>query len=706
MTKVYLSALLTFLFFFTATKGQAQCSSSSLNQPANKTVNEGTSTSAQFSGTADVFTWTNNNTSIGLAASGIGDIAPFTATNSTNAPITANVTVTPEYFTTTSVSGTTTGAQTMPSRTIRDGNASTCAAPKGYPGTSIYPGPFYYDSYTLSNPTPSAQCITVQYSKGNPTSKPSVAAYLNSFNPADVSQNYLADGGGVPVGTITFSFTLPAGQSAVLVVNDSLENTSSSYNLSYTNPAVRTQCAAGVKTFSITVNPTGISYPGSPFCQTGVGFVTLGASTPGGGTFSAPAGLHINNTTGVIYPASSTPGTYTVTYTYAGGSTTTSVTIIPLPKVAVGPVASVCQSDVSFKLPFAPANSAVSYSISADPTAPMPGFTPVVNATLPASDTITVAIPAGSAGGTYKFDISVKNAQGCVSPGRVVATLTVATPATTSISYPSPMCQTGEILPTRTGAAGGTYSSTTGLHLNSTTGLITPALSTPGTYTVSYTFTSASGCSFSVNTSVTITTLPRVSLGTVNSVCVGTSGATASLPYTVVSGSPVTYDLSAGSTNPMPNFTPVNNATLDPNTISVHIPAGTAAGTYSFNLYVKSAGGCVSPKYVFNVTVTGPCPVASPAYSRTINPVKNAVTEESTTTIAPNPVHRMLNIHTAMQGKMIVHITNAEGRMLLSNANFTSSYSFDMSGYAPGIYIVEVLNEKTGEIVRKKVVKE
>ena len=42
-------------------------------------------------------TWTNDNTDIGLAASGTGNIPSFTATNSTTGPITANITVTSVY---------------------------------------------------------------------------------------------------------------------------------------------------------------------------------------------------------------------------------------------------------------------------------------------------------------------------------------------------------------------------------------------------------------------------------------------------------------------------------------------------------------------------------------------------------------------------------------------------------------------------------
>jgi subtilisin-like proprotein convertase family protein len=43
------------------------------------------------------YAWTNNTPSIGLAASGTGNIASFTATNTTAAPVTSTVTVTPTY---------------------------------------------------------------------------------------------------------------------------------------------------------------------------------------------------------------------------------------------------------------------------------------------------------------------------------------------------------------------------------------------------------------------------------------------------------------------------------------------------------------------------------------------------------------------------------------------------------------------------------
>ncbi len=72
----------------------------SVNTVADVSVCNGASTTAiNFSGavTGTVYNWTNNNTGIGLAASGTGNIGSFIAVNTTNAPVTATVTVTPSY---------------------------------------------------------------------------------------------------------------------------------------------------------------------------------------------------------------------------------------------------------------------------------------------------------------------------------------------------------------------------------------------------------------------------------------------------------------------------------------------------------------------------------------------------------------------------------------------------------------------------------
>ncbi|MGZ3831922.1 MAG: beta-propeller fold lactonase family protein [Mucilaginibacter sp.] len=71
-----------------------------INTVANQTVINGAATPAiNFSGTASFYTWTTNTPGIGLPASGIDNIAPFTAVNTGATAITATITVTPNYRT-------------------------------------------------------------------------------------------------------------------------------------------------------------------------------------------------------------------------------------------------------------------------------------------------------------------------------------------------------------------------------------------------------------------------------------------------------------------------------------------------------------------------------------------------------------------------------------------------------------------------------
>jgi len=92
-----------------------------------------------------------------------------------------------------------------------------------------------------------------------------------------------------------------------------------------------TQVFLGPITITVTVPTASVTYGSTvAYCPTGPNATPTVA--PLGGTFSAPAGLALNATTGVITPASSTPGTYTVTYavtTPCPATATASVTIAP-----------------------------------------------------------------------------------------------------------------------------------------------------------------------------------------------------------------------------------------------------------------------------------------------------------------------------------------------------------------------------------------
>ena len=105
----------------------------------------------------------------------------------------------------------------------------------------------------------------------------------------------------------------------------------------------------------------------------------------------------------------------------------------------------------------------------------------------------------------------------CTSANSNPATITVNPVPSAAISYSgSPFCSggaTGTV--TQTGTTGGTYSSTSGLVINSLTGAIDVSSSTPGNYTVTYSIAAGACAAYSTTTNVLIT-LPGSWIGTVS----------------------------------------------------------------------------------------------------------------------------------------------------------------------------------------------
>jgi hypothetical protein len=95
----------------------------------------------------------------------------------------------------------------------------------------------------------------------------------------------------------------------------------------------------------------------------------------------------------------------------------------------------------------------------------------------------------------------------CPSVNSSFATITVTQQPSATISYPSSLYCTngGTATVTRTGTSGGVYSSTVGLSINSSSGLINLTASTPGNYTVTYSIAAGGGCgAFSTSANITI----------------------------------------------------------------------------------------------------------------------------------------------------------------------------------------------------------
>jgi hypothetical protein len=114
----------------------------------------------------------------------------------------------------------------------RDGQPSGCEG-KGCPGGG-FAGTKYYKTYTFRNDAGGAACftVTIDADLGGPGDIES-AAYLNSYNPANLCQNYLGDSGVVGLGTtipnVSYSFTVPANSDFVVVVNTTGTTTSSPF---------------------------------------------------------------------------------------------------------------------------------------------------------------------------------------------------------------------------------------------------------------------------------------------------------------------------------------------------------------------------------------------------------------------------------------------------------------------------------------------
>jgi hypothetical protein len=116
------------------------------------------------------------------------------------------------------------GDPTQSNRVTRNSVPSDCNG-KAFPGlTDATAQNRRYDSYTFTNTNATAACINVTFT-GTIAGLESVA-YLNSFNPADVSQNYIGDLGVQYTAntTASYSFSVPAGATFVVVVHEVTAN--------------------------------------------------------------------------------------------------------------------------------------------------------------------------------------------------------------------------------------------------------------------------------------------------------------------------------------------------------------------------------------------------------------------------------------------------------------------------------------------------
>ena len=127
----------------------------------------------------------------------------------------------------------------MSARLVANGVSSVCAPAKSFPGTVA--GSYTYKTTTAYNNGPE-RCVTVNFDQGTCGSNVLLSAYAGSFNPANLSQNYLGDAGSFQ--TLPFSFMAPANAAVVLVAASATSGVPAACQFSLTSTKLNTAPAS------------------------------------------------------------------------------------------------------------------------------------------------------------------------------------------------------------------------------------------------------------------------------------------------------------------------------------------------------------------------------------------------------------------------------------------------------------------------------
>lgn len=313
-----------------------------VNAINSQTLCAGASASAvTFSGTAGAtYSWVNSNTSIGLAASGTGNIAVFTASNATANPITGTITVTPTQ------AGCTGTPQTYtytvnPNPTITGNNPLCVGATLQLTGSGTAAANNAWVSGTPANGTVSNTGLVTGVNAGNTTITYTNANGCTATQAITINANPTVTGNTVICPNTTSQLTgsgVPAGNNA----------------WSSTNAGIATVSNTGLVT-AVSFGTTTITYTASTGCLTTATVNVTNPTTPtfspiaavcAGGAISLP-GASTNNIQGTWTPAANNTQTTTYTFTPSAGQCATNATLTvnvnTLPTINAGQDQTVCQ---------------------------------------------------------------------------------------------------------------------------------------------------------------------------------------------------------------------------------------------------------------------------------------------------------------------------------------------------------------------------
>ena len=537
------------------------------NAVSNQTLCNGDNTAAvTFSGpvTGTIYSWSNNNTSIGLAANGAGNIASFPATNSGSTIVTATITVTPNAnactgtpITFTITVNPTPVANAIPNQTLCNGDPTAPILFTGPVAGTIY-------NWTNTNPTiglaASGSGDITAFSATNASSAPITAT---------ITATPVANGcTGLP---ISFTITINPTPTVNAVSNQNICNTA----------------ATTAVTFTGNVSGTLFSWANS---NTTIG---LGASGTGNiGSFTA------TNST-----PDPTVGTITVTPSAngcTGAPITFTITVQPTATVNTVPNQAVCNGDNTATVTFSGSTTGATYSwtndtpsigLAASGTGNIASFTAVNAGTAPVIATITVTAISGGCPGvpvTFIFIINPTPTANTVSNQTLCETTSTA-----DINFTSPTTGTTYAW-TNSNPSIGLAASGTG---NIPSFVTNDTSSSPITSTITVTPT-ANGCVGTTSSfTITVNPNPQANAGPVMSMpCNGMVTLDGSASQ---SGPNITYTWSASPGNVLAYGTTVHPVA---NQLGIYTITVTNTTTGCFSTDTTSVIGSMPPIASFTTT--------------------------------------------------------------------------------------------------------
>ncbi len=521
-------------------------------------------------------------------------------------------------------------------------------------------------------------------------------------------------------GTIYYQGTTTGGTSLATSTSSVAVTASGTYYFRANN-----SCGWGPQgSVTVTITPnnlavTGFSYS-SPVCNgSGTATPTLAAGFTTGGTFTAPAGVSINPTTGVINLAASIAGTHTINYTVSasacqnGGGSNQLITINALPgAITINGGGIGCLSDT------------LTATGGAGGTIYFQGATSNGTSTTTSATTQIV-----TASGTYYF--RAKNGCGWGPQSSVVVTLNSA-PGPVTISGGGTYCDSTVI--SATGGAGGTifYQGTNANNFSTANPNTSVTIHTSGTYY----FAAKNQCGWGAATSVqvTISTTPLL-IGAISgedTICPGTSHMYSISPvsnstnytwnvpagwsgtsnglsiYATSNGSSGTISVYASSTCGSTNlsFMPVTVVPVDTavtqsgNTLTAH---AVGAGYQWLKCMSSTIPGAINQSYTpyqtgaYQVIITqGGCTARSVCYNVHMVGIAD-VADGSDLHIYPNPNDGSFTIELPEQAicdRCVLSVYDALGQLVHSEKIAQGRLQMDLTTLADGLYIVRLVSEK------------